>query len=145
MVSPDTMSAVITVESAYNPFAIGVVGGRLERQPKNINEAIATATMLEKNGWNYSVGIAQINKKNFKKYGLTIETAFENCKNINTGAKILQDCYRNSLTTVKGSKDQHLARAFSCYYSGRFDSRAGYGYAKKVFKAGQLPIKFAKE
>ena len=46
------MQHVMRVESSFNPYAIGVVGGRLERQPRNLPEAVATARMLEKNGFN---------------------------------------------------------------------------------------------
>ena len=45
------MQHVMRVESSFNPYAIGVVGGRLERQPRNLPEAVATARMLEKNGF----------------------------------------------------------------------------------------------
>lgn len=34
-VAPQTMAAVVQVESSFNPYAIGVVGGRLQRQPKS--------------------------------------------------------------------------------------------------------------
>jgi len=136
MVAPDTMAAIIQVESSNNPYAIGVVGGQLIRQPKNKNEAIATAKELEKSGWNYSVGIAQINKTNFKKYGLSIETAFEPCLNIKTGGRILQQCYRTSLKD-KLSRTEHIKRALSCYYSGKLNSKVGRSYANRVFRASR--------
>ncbi len=134
MVAPSTMASVITIESSGNPYAIGVVKGRLVRQPKNKEEAIATAQMLESYGMNYSVGTAQVNKHNFKKYGLTLETAFDPCTNINAGAKILEACYLSSQKTARNQNENaHLARAFSCYYSGRLDSTVGHQYANKVF------------
>lgn len=136
------MSAVVSVESAGNPYAIGVVGGRLARQPKNKAEAIATAQMLEQGGWNYSVGTAQVNRSNFKRYGLNLETAFDPCTNLNAGAQILQACYANSLKTAPGTdnKNFHLARAFACYYSGRLDSQEGHQYARKVFMSRPIVI-----
>lgn len=133
MVAPSTMHSVITVESGGNPYAIGVVGGRLARQPKNKAEALATVQMLEQAGWNYSVGTAQVNKHNFAKFGLTLETAFDPCTNLNAGARILQSCYESSLKTGSGNQNFHLARAFFCYYSGRLDSKDGHQYARKVF------------
>jgi type IV secretion system protein VirB1 len=42
----DILAAVVRVESAKNPFAIGVVGNRLSRQPKNLDEAVATGKSL---------------------------------------------------------------------------------------------------
>src|SRR3989339_1535530 len=58
------MQRVVAVESSYNPFAIGVVGGRLARQPRSLDEAVATARMLEAKGRNFSVGLAQVNRHN---------------------------------------------------------------------------------
>ncbi|RYF53068.1 MAG: lytic transglycosylase domain-containing protein, partial [Comamonadaceae bacterium] len=54
------MRHVVHVESGANPFAIGVVGGRLVRQPRTLEEARATAEMLESKGYNYSLGAAQV-------------------------------------------------------------------------------------
>jgi type IV secretion system protein VirB1 len=137
MVHPTTMSAVVTIESAGNPYAIGVVGGRLVRQPRNLPEALATMKMLQDNGWNYSVGHAQVNKTNFRKYGLTPQNAFDPCTNLKVGGQILQSCYTASLSSAprQGNSQYHLARALSCYYSGRLDSRDGWRYAKSVFGA----------
>ena len=137
MIHPTTMSKVITVESSGNPYAIGVVGGRLERQPQNLPEALATVRMLQSSGWNFSVGHAQVNKSNFRKYGLDPETAFDPCTNIRVGAQILQSCYASSLSTAPRQSDSqwHLMRALSCYYSGRLDSREGLRYASSVFTA----------
>jgi len=61
-VHPQTMAAVVGVESGSNPFAIGVVGGTLVRQPNNLAEATATAQALDRAGYNFSVGIAQVNR-----------------------------------------------------------------------------------
>ena len=135
MVHHTTMESVITVESSGNPYAIGVVNGSLVRQPKNKAEAIATAQMLEQRGMNYSVGVAQVNKHNFKKYGLTLESAFDPCTNVNAGGRILHACYASSLKTQNNNTQAHLARAFSCYYSGRLDSSVGHKYAAQVFRA----------
>ncbi len=137
MVHPTTMSAVITVESSGNPYAIGVVGGRLARQPRNLPEALATVQMLQTAGWNYSVGHAQVNKSNFRRYGLTAESAFDPCTNIRVGGQILQSCYASSLSAapLQQNSQFHLIRALSCYYSGRLDSREGWRYANSVFSA----------
>ena len=67
LVAQDTARALNRVESAGNPFAIGVVGGALARQPANLPEALATVAALEAAGWNYSVGLGQINKRNFER------------------------------------------------------------------------------
>jgi len=117
---------VVNIESSDNPFAIGVVGGRLERQPKNLEEAVATANMLESQGYNFSLGAAQINRYNLFKYGLyTYEKAFDLCSNLTVGAKILAECYTNA----KGD----WGKAFSCYYSGNFVTGFQTGYVQKIY------------
>jgi type IV secretion system protein VirB1 len=144
-VPPQTMESIVRVESGFNPYAIGVVGGRLARQPENLAEAIATARALESAGWNYSLGLAQINKTNFPQHNLTIETAFDGCRNLQAGAKILTDCY--SVATEKFGEAEAWARAFSCYYSGNFsrglrpDAPGQLSYADKV--AANLDVEAA--
>lgn len=118
-VAPQTMAAVVSVESTFNPYAIGVVGGRLARQPKNQDEAVATARQLASDGWNFSLGVAQVNRYNLPKYNIGYAEAFDACTSLRVGSKILEDCY---VRASKGTPDQQAAlqKAFSCYYSGNF-------------------------
>jgi type IV secretion system protein VirB1 len=127
-VPEDVMAHVVHVESSRNPFAIGVVGGRLLRQPRNLGEAVATVRMLEARGFNYSIGLAQVNRVNFARFGLdTPEAGFDVCNNLAAGASILAECLQRH--------DGRWGDAFSCYYSG--NARTGYehGYVQKVFDA----------
>jgi type IV secretion system protein VirB1 len=139
-VAPQVMAAIVKTESGFNPYAIGVVGGRLVRQPQNFSEAVATAQALETAGWNYSVGLAQVNKKNFQGYALTLETAFDRCANLRAGARILSECH--AAAKRRYGEASALARAFSCYYSGNFtrgfspDRPGEDSYVQKV--AGNL-------
>ena len=71
-VHPDTARAIVVVESAFNPYAIGVVGGALERQPRTRAEALATVKELDTRRWNYSVGLGQINVSNFGRLGTVL-------------------------------------------------------------------------
>ena len=133
------MRRIVQVESAFNPWAIGVVGGRLERQPSNREEAIATAEWLERNGYNYSVGLAQVNKTNFARYGLTPQTAFEACPNLHAGGEILKDCFIRANKT-RGDEQAALRDAFSCYYSGNFITGYKQGYVLKVVTGGAAMV-----
>jgi type IV secretion system protein VirB1 len=139
-VAPETVVAVARVESSLNPYAIGVVGGALKRQPANLAEALSTARALERQGRNFSLGIAQVNRYNLPKYGLTYEQAFDPCQNLRVGGKILQECYARALPG-HGTEQHALRAAFSCYYSGNFirgfrPDRAGeLSYVQKVVAA----------
>ncbi|THA00575.1 lytic transglycosylase domain-containing protein [Rodentibacter pneumotropicus] len=110
LIHPDTALSVMKEESKLNQFAIGVVDGWV-KQPTDFNSAVLTAQQLDKEGKNYSVGLMQINKHNFAKYGVTLEQMFEPCNNLQVAQQILQDCYQRS-----GSVND----ALSCYYSGNF-------------------------
>ena len=119
-VHPDTLQAVARVESSFNPFVIGVVGGRLAKQPRSFQEAVRTAERLHAQGRNFSMGLMQVNRHNLKGYGLDYRTVFDPCANVRTGAAILADCFKRA----GGSSQADLHKAFSCYYSGNF--RTGF-------------------
>jgi type IV secretion system protein VirB1 len=136
MIHPITLQAVVRTESGFNPYAIGVVGGRLERQPHDLAEAVATARALDAHGVNFSVGIAQINRLNLARYGLSYETAFDPCANLRAGSAILSDCYSRA-TVAKGQGALALRAAISCYYSGNFtrglvEDYRGSSYVQRV-------------
>lgn len=118
-IHPLTFKGIVNTESTFNPFAIGVVNGKVGRTPRNRNEAIATAKELEKNGFNFSLGLAQVNRYNLAKYGETYETIFEPCRNIKAGAAILKDCYIRAKAKI-ADEQKALRASFSCYYSGNF-------------------------
>lgn len=126
-VSPGLLQRIASVESSFNPFAIGVVGGHLIRQPTNSDEALATATALKQAGWNFSIGLVQVNQKNFGKYGLTPEAAFDPCTNLRVGSEILADCYKRAGEGITRTGD-----ALSCYYAGNFTAGYRLGYVAKV-------------
>ena len=136
-VHADTARALVSVESAFNPWAIGVVGGALLQQPRHRTEALATARALQAAGWNFSVGLAQINVGNFQRLGLTLDSAFEPCKNLMAMQTVLADCFdRAGAPGTSLPADQSaLRRALSCYYSGDFATGFRHGYVRKVVAA----------
>lgn len=126
----EVMQHVVRVESSFNPYAIGIVRGRLARQPRTLGEAVATARMLEQRGYNFSVGLAQVNRYNLARQGLaTYERAFDVCPNLQAGSRILAECH--------GRAGGSWGRAFSCYYSGNFTTGYRHGYVQKVFASMQ--------
>lgn len=138
-VHPATMAAIVRTESGYNPFAIGVVGGRLERQPRNLAEAAATARMLLGNGWNASFGLGQVNKVNLAPLGLDLTSVFDPCRNLQAAAAIFGDNYRRA--RPKAADDQQALRlALSEYYSGDYATGFRHGYVQKVVDNVAKPI-----
>lgn len=130
-VAPATMAAVVHVESDFNPYAIGVVHGRLKRQPASLAEAVATARALDAAGWNYSSGLAQVNRSNWTRFGLTPETAFDPCRNLAAGAAILQGCFERA-RRIRAQTQEALRSGLSCYASGDFSTGYRTGYVQRV-------------
>ena len=133
-VDADTATALVAVESSFTPHAIGVVHGALDRQPRHRSEALATARMLETQGWNYSVGLAQINARNFERLGLTVESAFDPCTNLTAMQSVLAECFERADARDR-SPQRSLRQALSCYYSGNFVTGFQHGYVRKVVRS----------
>ncbi|BEU21222.1 lytic transglycosylase domain-containing protein [Paraburkholderia sp. 22B1P] len=141
-VSPVTMAAIVRTESGFNPHAIGVVHGRLVRQPVNRTEAEATARALAASGWNFSVGLAQVNRANWAAYGLNEQRAFDPCRNLAVGAAILQGCFtaaRAARTDGRRDPQAALRAGLSCYASGNFSAGYRTGYVQRVVDNARLP------
>ena len=138
-VHADTSRALVSVESAFNPWAIGVVGGALVRQPRHRAEALATAKALQAAGWNFSVGLGQINVGNFERLGLTLESAFEPCPNLAAMQAVLGECFDRARASSRppAPNQTALRQALSCYYSGNFDTGFRHGYVRKVVVAAR--------
>lgn len=130
-IPPEQMAAIVRTESSVRQYAIGVVGGALNRQPENADEAAAAVEMLKTSGRNYSVGLAQVNQVNFKRYGLNASNMFHTCTNLNAGAKILEACY---------TQHKDWQKAYSCYYSGNPVTGFHHGYVRKVSGNLNKPI-----
>lgn len=129
-VHPTTAQALVSVESGFNPYAIGVVGGALVRQPRTRAEALATIDALRAAGWNYSVGLGQINMANFARLGLTPATALDPCTSLTAMQAVLAECYQRALPQAE--PQTALRRALSCYYSGNFVTGMRHGYVGRV-------------
>lgn len=121
MVHVETLHALIQTESSYNPYAIAIVNGvPLRKQPQTREEAEMVLDDLEAKGLNYSVGLGQVNKRNFAQYGVTGKQLLDSCTNIKVSEKILSACYTDS-------PNKSVAEALSCYYAGNFS----YGFVRE--------------
>ncbi|ABE30301.1 transglycosylase SLT domain protein [Paraburkholderia xenovorans LB400] len=130
-----TMAAIVRTESGFNPYAIGVVHGRLVRQPTSEAEAVATVHALDAGGWNFSVGLAQVNRANWPTYGLNEQNAFDPCRNLAVGAAILQGCFelaRQARAHASNDSQSALRASLSCYASGDFSTGYRTGYVRRV-------------
>ncbi len=139
-VAPATMLAVVRAESASDPWVIGVNGPRGGRLSLSAREAaVARAKGLVATGANVDIGLAQINSRNLGWLGLTIEGAFDPCRNLAAAARVLQAGYVLGQPSRVGQQ-QALRVAFSYYNTGRPDRGFANGYVSKVTAgAGAAP------
>lgn len=138
-IDPRTVQALVAAESSSNPHAIGVVGGALVRQPRHAAEALATAKALQAAGWDFSLGLAQINVRNLARLGLSLETAFEPCANLAAMQTVITECFDRASRKVSAFTDANaqrtLRQTLSCYYSGNFITGFEHGYVRRVAQA----------
>lgn len=119
--------AIISQESGFNPYAIGVNRAKVSfKKPKNQSEAIHIAKKLIEAGHNIDMGYAQINSANLKVLKLSVNQVFDPCTNLKAMQFILNDCYSRAKGTNK------LQKAFSCYNTGNYSLGFKNGYVNKV-------------
>lgn len=116
-VSPKTLNAFVSVESAANPYVVANVSDKTSHYFKSKDAAIKFVNNLERENKTYSAGLMQVYSKNFKAYGLNNENVFDYCTNIKAGAEILKQCYATA-TAETGDQQAAIRKAASCYYSG---------------------------
>ncbi|RVT50766.1 lytic transglycosylase domain-containing protein [Rubrivivax albus] len=137
LVHPATALALVRAESSANPWAVGVVGGRLDRQPASLAEAVTTARHLTDAGIHFSAGLAQISRDNFERLSLDVASAFEPCRNLGAMQTVLLECLSRApdgSTTQRG-----LRQGLSCYYSGNFRTGFVHGYVVRVLATAKRP------
>lgn len=141
-VAPETLAAVAFAESRFDPNAIGVNRGpRPARRPRDAAEAAQVARALLARGANLDLGVAQINSDNLEWLGLSVEAAFDPCRNLNAAGRVLQAGYR----PAEGVDRQTTLRvALSRYNTGHPERGFRNGYVARVEAAartlGVLPL-----
>ena len=131
-VHPDTALRIIHHESGGNPYAIGINGPwMLSRQPTSKAQAIATAQMLINAGISIDMGYSGINSRNLKRFGLTTETVFDACANLQAMEKHLIDSYAKAVVR-HGPGQMALRETLSEYNTGHPLKGQRNGYVDKV-------------
>lgn len=137
-VAPQTLAAIVRTESQFRTFAIGVNGGaKLARQPSTKEEAVVTAKWLIANNYNIDMGLGQVNSANLAKTGLSVEEAFDPCKNLAAAGKILTWNYQSASKKIP-NQQAALHAAISAYNTGSFTRGFSNGYVQKVLNNSNL-------
>ena len=129
-VAPETIVSIAKTESGLKPLAIHDNATGLSYAPDSVNEAIALATDLVKQRHSVDLGLMQINSANLATLNLDIPHAFDPCRSMDTGARILA-----------GAMHRALRVALSAYNTGDQQRGIDNGYVARVEAAATtLPI-----
>lgn len=134
-VAPLTLLAVAKAESGLDPLTIGVnTKPHRALHPATVVAAVATAMALQARGESFDLGLTQINNHNLQRLGLSLESAFDPCRNLAGGAEVLTADYLAARPGA-GSAQEALTAALSTYNTG--DARRGLrnGYVVSVIQA----------
>lgn len=89
----ETLLDMAKVESGLNPFAIAVVATPIQSYlAKTRQEALDKINELEKADQDYSVGLMQINRRNFHRFSVTAQDLLDPCTNMRVAEKIMVEC-----------------------------------------------------
>jgi type IV secretion system protein VirB1 len=134
-IAPETILSVAKAESGLDPLAIGVNGRpRLTVRAATPAEAARKAASLIAAGRSLDLGLAQINSQNLGWLGLSVEAAFDPCRNLAAAAQVLQAGYRRGRPQIAGEQPA-LRTALSLYNTGDGARGLGNGYVDRVLKA----------
>ncbi|MBW8910815.1 MAG: lytic transglycosylase domain-containing protein [Sphingomonas sp.] len=136
-VAPETLLSVAHAESELDTLAIGVNRGPRAQRAVSEADAARIARSLIAQGYSIDLGVAQINSRNLAWLGLSVEDAFDACKNFGAAARVLQTNY--AATVKKGSADP-LGQALSRYNSGSDSRGFANGYVGRVYRAARTVV-----
>jgi type IV secretion system protein VirB1 len=137
MVAPPTLLAVARAESGFDPLAIGINSPRPSRLSFTSRTAAAEAARrLIADGQNIDLGLAQINVRNLTSLGLSIDAAFDPCRNLAASAQVLQAGFERAAPRP-GEEQAGLRTALSYYNTGRPDRGFANGYVARVTAAAR--------
>ncbi len=130
-----TLTPLIRVESAFNPLAVHVNGEpRIVVRARSRAEAVAKARALIAGGRSVDLGLGQINSRNLGWLRLSVEDAFDPCRNLTAAARVLQDGYRRAARD-QSDPQAALRTAFSIYNTGHPERGFGNGYVARITRA----------
>lgn len=137
----DTLAAVAGAESGFDAHAVHVNGA--DRRTASLatrEEAILRATeLIVGEGRSVDLGLMQVNSANLAPLELSIADAFDPCRSLAAGARLLADGYTAALA---GGADpqQALLAALSRYNTGDPTRGIADGYVARVQAAAEQVV-----
>ena len=132
-VAPETLAAIARAESGFNAHAINLNGaGGGTRPVGSREEAIALATeLVVVRGRSVDLGLMQVNSANLGRLGLSIADAFDPCRSMEAGARVLAEGYAAAARS-EADPQRALRVALSRYNTGHPERGFANGYVGRV-------------
>lgn len=143
-VHPQTMGAIVSHESRGNFLIIGDNGNwKLDKKdrvhrtfyPSSVEEAVDISNKLISQGHVIDIGLGQLNNRNLARLNMSLQDAFEPCKNLFGASRVLVEFYQIAQRKY-GPGREALYAAISAYNTGSFVNGFKNGYVEKVVSAG---------
>jgi type IV secretion system protein VirB1 len=100
-VAPDTIVSIAKAESAFDTFAIHDNTAERNYTPETLKDAVALATdLIVTQHHRVDLGLMQVTSTNLGWLGLSIADAFDACRSIDAGARVLSGAYRRALRSA---------------------------------------------
>ncbi|ARO34379.1 type IV secretion system protein VirB1 (plasmid) [Rhizobium sp. NXC14] len=124
MVKIETLAAVVSLESGFQPLAIRVNSGPpLAAQPASKSEAIEVATSLMADRQDIQIGLGGLGIEALQKLNLSLADAFDPCLSLKATATLLDRYYRKALRV--GDDPARAETVMLRSYYGRDDPSVG--------------------
>ena len=130
-----TLAAVARAESRFDSAAINDNTARRRYLGLSDTQATVIATRLVAAGHSVDLGLMQVNSANLRGLGLSVADAFDHCKNIGAGAKVLVEGYHPPV--AGGDAQPALYRTLSHYNTGSPQRGFANGYVAKVLASAE--------
>lgn len=128
-VHPDTIAAVVAVESGGHPLAIGTPHGAIF--PRTREQAVRELKLALRTESSVDIGLMQINSQGLPKLRVRADALLDPCVNVRVGTAILA---RNFVAASRPGRThlQALVAALSMFNSG--SESAARDYASRVLR-----------
>lgn len=137
--APDTMAAIVAVESGGWPYAVNDNTAHRRYRPRTRDQALRITQAAIRAGHSVDVGIAQVNSGNFAAFHVNADRMLEPCANLRVGSLILANAYRVAAGRFP-ERPEALWHAIMAYNTGSLYAGERYVRAVVAAAAPSTPI-----
>lgn len=136
-VAPATILSIAHAESSLDTLAINVNNGPRLRPATDAADAARLARRYIAAGYSVDLGLGQINSNNLGWLGLSVEDAFDPCRNLAAAARVIGLNYRTAARSG-ASGQEAMGIALSLYNTGRPRRGFANGYVARVYRSAAI-------